>query len=283
MLCRERKKLMPDNEVETHYSRGDLYQAITGALEAAGKNLANLQPEDLDPVEHFHGRGVAATAELAASLEPLPEHEILDIGSGIGGPARYVARTFGCRMTGIDLTQEFCQVARRLNQAVGLADQIRIEQASATALPFNDGSFDAAYSQNVSMNIADKAAFLGEAHRVLRPGGAFALSELALGDGGEVLYPVPWSSDGVHSYLLTEQQTLEALGQVGFSVVSVQDNGPALRQFYQAQREVVRRDGPPKLGNFILMGENAKEKARNAARNLEEGRVRAIEILCRRD
>jgi len=273
---------MPDNEVETHYSRGDLYQAITNALVAAGKDLANLQPEDLDPVEHFHGRGVAATAELAASLEPLPEHEILDIGSGVGGPARYFARTFGCRVTGIDLTAEFCDVARRLNQAVGLADKVRIEQASATALPFEDGRFDAAYSQNVSMNIADKAAFFGEAHRVLRPGGAFALSELALGDGGAVLYPAPWSSDGVHSHLLTEQQTLEALGKAGFSVVSVQDYEQAMRDFYQAQRQAVRRDGPPKLGNFILMGDNAKEKARNAARNLEEGRAKALEFLCRR-
>lgn len=273
---------MTDNEVESHYSRGDMYQAITAALEAAGLDTANLTPEDLDPLEHFHGRGLAATADLAVSLAPAPEHEILDIGSGIGGPARYFARTFGCRMVGIDLTAEFCDVARRLNAAVGLADKITIEQASATDLPFDDGRFDAAYSQNVSMNIADKAALFGEAYRVLRPGAGFALSELALGDGGEVIYPAPWSSDGVHSFLLTEQQTVDALRQAGFEIVSVQDNSAAVRQFFEAQKEAVRRDGPPKLGNFILMGDNAKEKARNAMRNQVEGRTRPIEFLCRR-
>ena len=273
---------MAGNEVEAHYSRGDLYRTIADALTAAGKDMNDLRPKDLEPLEHFHGRGVRATAELAASLAPAPEHEILDIGSGIGGPARYFARTFGCRVVGVDLTAEFCEVARRLNQAVGLADNIVIKQASATDLPFTDGRFDAAYSQNVSMNIADKAAFFGEAQRVLRPGGAFALSELALGDGGPVIYPTPWSSDGVHSFLLSEQETVAALEGAGFEILSVQDNGPLMLQFYQAQREAVARDGPPKLGPFLLMGAQAKEKGRNAARNVEEGRARVIEILCRR-
>ena len=211
---------MADGEVAAHYSRGDLYQVIAKALESVGKDLANLEPADLDPLEHFHGRGIAATADLAASLTPLPGQEILDIGSGIGGPARYFARTFGCRIVGVDLTAEFCEVARRLNEAVGLADKISIRQASATDLPFEDGRFDAAYSQNVSMNIADKAGFFGEAYRVLRPGGAFALSELALGDGGPVIYPTPWSADGVHSFLLTEQQTVAGLTRAGFRPMS---------------------------------------------------------------
>lgn len=273
---------MAGKDVEAHYSRGDLYRIIADALTAAGKDMANLRPEDLDPLEHFHGRGVRATAELAASLAPGPEQEILDIGSGIGGPARYVAREFGCRVVGVDLTAEFCDVARRLNQAVGLSDRVHIEQASATALPFDDERFDAAFSQNVSMNIADKAAFFGEAHRVLRPGAAFALSELALGDGGPVIYPTPWSVDGVHSFLLTEQETVAGLEAAGFEIVSITDNGPAMCRFYQAQREAVSRAGAPKLGPFLLMGDNAKEKGRNTARNVEEGRTRPMEILCRR-
>ena len=273
---------MPDNEVEAHYSRGDLYRAIADALVAAGKDISHLEPDDLVPLEHFHGRGVAATADLAASLAPSAGDKILDIGCGIGGPARYFARAFGCRVVGVDLTADFCDVARRLNQAVGLSENIQIEQASATGLPFDDGRFDAAYSQNVSMNIADKAGFFGEAHRVLRPGGAFALSELALGAGGPVIYPTPWSIDGVHSFLLTEQQTVAGLETAGFEVISVQDNGPVMHRFLEAQREAVARDGAPKLGPFILMGADAKEKGRNTARNLEEGRTRPIEIFCRR-
>ncbi|NQV60212.1 MAG: class I SAM-dependent methyltransferase [Alphaproteobacteria bacterium] len=273
---------MADHDVEAHYSRGDLYQAIIDGLAAAGKDVAHLQPDDLVPLEHFHGRGVKATAELAASLSPSRDDEILDIGSGIGGPARYFARTYGCRVVGIDLTAEFCDVARRLNQAVGLSDNIQIEQGSATALPFDDGRFDGAYTQNVSMNVADKAAFFGEAHRVLRPGATFALSELSQGEGGPAIYPAPWSDDGRYSFLLTEQQTVAGLEAAGFKIVSVKDNGPAMRQFFQAQRVAVARDGAPKLGPFILMGANAREKGRNAARNQEEGRTRAIEIICSR-
>ena len=173
-------------------------------------------------------------------------------------------------------------MAERLTQAVGLSGQVRFEQASATNLPFDDGRFQAAYSQNVSMNIADKAAMFGEAYRVLCPDGVFALSELALGDGGEVIYPMPRSSDGVHSYLLTEADTVAALEGAGFDIVSVQDNIAAVRRFRQEQKELVARDGPPKLGAFILMGDGAGEKGRNTARNLEEGQTRAIEILCRR-
>ncbi len=273
---------MSSNEVEKHYSRGDLYQVIMDALSGAGIDIANLQPEDLEPIEHFHGRGVAATADLAASLALSPSDEVLDIGSGIGGPARYIVRSFGCRVVGIDLTAEFCDVARRLTDAVGLSGKVEFQQASATDLPFDDGRFHAAYSQNVSMNIADKAAMFGEAHRVLRPGGSFALSEIALGDGGPVIYPTPWSEDGVHSHLLTESETVEALRQSGFEIVSVQDNVSATGQFLDAQREAVARDGAPKLGPFILMGDNAKEKGRNTAQNTEEGRARPIEILCRR-
>ena len=276
---------MTDNEVETHYTKDGLYQRIMDALVAAGKDTANLQPGDLDAVEHFHGRGMAATAELAENLTPQPGDEILDIGSGVGGPARYFAHTYGCSVTGIDLTAEFCAIARRLNADVRLADKVKIEQGSATNLPFDDARFDAAYSQNVSMNIADKDALFAEAYRVLRPGGLFALSELALADGvrgDEVIYPTPWSADGVYSFLMTEEQTVAAAKNAGFEVMSVTDNVATMRQFYQAQRDAVARHGPPKLGPFILMGDNAKEKGRNAALNVENGLVRPLELVCRR-
>ena len=137
---------MTSNDVEGHYSRGNLYQIILDALSSAGKDVGNLRPEDLDPLDHFHGRGVAATAEMVATLELSKGDEVLDIGSGVGGPARFMARTYDCRVVGIDLTAEFCAVAERLTQAVGLSGQVRFEQASATNLPFDDGRFLAAYS-----------------------------------------------------------------------------------------------------------------------------------------
>jgi len=110
-----------DTAVRAHYGRDGLYDTIVAALAAAGKDVARLSPRDLAPIDHFHGRGVEATAEMADLLPVAPGDHLLDIGSGIGGPARYMADRFGCRITGIDLTETFCDVARRLTALVGWA------------------------------------------------------------------------------------------------------------------------------------------------------------------
>ncbi len=128
--------------VGAHYTRGNLFATIAAAMTAAGKDMAHLAVADLAPLDHFHGRGAVATAELAAGLEIDAGQHLLDIGCGIGGPARYMAAQFGCHVTGIDLTEEFCQVARRLNALVGLEGQVKVERASALALPFGDAVFD---------------------------------------------------------------------------------------------------------------------------------------------
>ena len=268
--------------VDAHYTRGNLFEAIAAALTAAGKDLAQLTVGDLAPLDHFHGRGAAATAELAAGLEIAAGHHLLDIGCGIGGPARHMAAKFGCRVTGIDLTQVFCEVARRLTALVGLEVQVSIEQASALALPFGDAVFDGAYSQYVSMNIADKAGFYGEAWRVLKPGGRLALAELALGEAGDPVYPTPWSDDGTASFLQTAEQTAAALRAAGFEIISLEDKTPAALEAYRRQREEIAREGPPKLGVHVIMGASAKAKLRNAAQNVEEGRTRPIDIICRK-
>ena len=268
--------------VGAHYTRGNLFETITAALTAEGKDLAQLTVGDLAPLDHFHGRGAAATVELAAGLEIAASQHLLDIGCGIGGPARHMAAQFGCRVTGIDLTQEFCQVARRLNVLVGLEGQVSIEQASALALPFGAAVFDGAYSQYVSMNIADKAGFYGEAWRVLKPGGRLALAELALGEAGDPVYPTSWSDDGTASFLQTAEQTAAALRAAGFEIISLEDKTPAALEAYRRQREEIAREGPPKLGVHVIMGESAKAKLRNAARNVEEGRTRPIDVVCRK-
>ena len=118
--------------------------------------------------DHFHGGGLAATQELAAALQPQAGETILDIGCGIGGPARWIARRYNCSLTGVDLTQEFCDAARELNSLCGMAELVRIVEGSALSLPLPDAVFDRAFSQFMVMNVADKAGVYREAFRVLK-------------------------------------------------------------------------------------------------------------------
>ncbi len=274
--------MTPEQEVRDHYTHGTLFARIAEALDAAGIDIETASVADLAQFDHFHGRGLAATEELLAKIDLAPGTHVLDVGCGIGGPARYVAAHFGARVTGIDLTEEFCTVARRLNGIVGLDDRIAIEVGSATDLPFQRDTFDAAYSQNVSMNIRDKDRFYGEIFRVLKPGGAVALAEIALGDAGVPDYPVPWSSDGSNSFLQAPDAAKAALTAAGFEIVSWQDHSDAVIAANRAQRAAIKRDGPPMLGPHILMGDGAREKMRNSARNIEQGRTRPIDIVCRK-
>ena len=149
--------------------------------------------EALAPYDHFHGRGLEATEDMANRLHVSGTDHVLDVGSGIGGPARYMARRFGCRVSGIDLTAEFCDVARHLTARLGLAERVSFEQGDALGMPFSDAAFDGAFSMNVSMNIADKRALYREIHRVLKPGARLGLLEVVQGRGGEPDYPTPWA------------------------------------------------------------------------------------------
>ena len=170
-----------ETDVAQHYGISGIAERILAALKAANGADAPVTVEALSVLDHFHGRGIVATKELVELLKPQAGEHILDIGSGIGGPARWFAAKCGVRVTGVDLTAEFCAAAEALNRATGLADRITIKNGSALALPVDDNSFDRAYSQNVIMNIENKLQFYREACRALKPGGVLALSNLCRG------------------------------------------------------------------------------------------------------
>lgn len=272
-----------ESAVQRHYGSEDIAGRLLAALADAGIDTAAPTPADLAPLDQFHGRGLEATREVAELLAPRAEEHGLDIGCGIGGPARWIAWTYGCRIDGIDLTPEFCRAAERLNALCGLADRVTIRQASALALPFGDARFDFAYSQNVVMNIADKAGFYAEAARVLRPGARLALSNLCLAPGGTPAYPVPWAETEATSFLSTPAETLAQLQGAGLTVLEFRDVSDEVKRGHERMREHVRRHGPPALGTHILMGERMREMARNTARNVDQGHVIPIEVLCRKD
>ncbi len=268
--------------VTSHYASDAIADRVLAMLRAhAGPDVA-ITPDTLAPIDHFHGRGLAATREAMTLLAPEPDQHLLDIGCGIGGPARWIAATFKCRVTGIDITPQFCTAARALNVATGLADTVTIVEGSATDLPFADAAFDGAYSQNVVMNIADPRRFYGEACRVLKPGGRAVFSNIGRGDGGPPHYPVPWAATAATSHLASLDETRAAITAAGFEILSLDDVTPRVLPDLLALAAKSAGRGLPRLGVHAFMGERMRDFSANTTRNLAEGRTILIEALVRR-
>jgi len=268
--------------IQTHYGRQGVGSVILAALEKAGKDLDHLTPEDLAPVDEFHIRGRAATLELARAAGLDANKRVLDVGSGLGGTSRCLAREFGCRVTGIDLTEEYCRAAAMLSAKVGLADLVDYRQGDATNLPFDDASFDVVWTEHVAMNIPDKHQLYKEMHRVLKPGGTLAIYDILAGPSSAVLFPVPWARTPETSFLVQPNELRKLLEDAGFTISDWSDTTEAARAWFVSLAEKIRVEGFPPIGFHLLLGDEFKAMAQNQGRNLQEGRIVLGQVVARK-
>jgi sarcosine/dimethylglycine N-methyltransferase len=262
--------------IDTQYSTGVSRQGIERALTDAGLDLEELKPADLAPLEDFHTMGRIGTHQLVELLEITGDQHVLDAGSGVGGTARFLADTRGCRVTAVDLTDEYCETAGWLNHLVGLNDRISVRQADVTALPLAAATFDVVFSQHVQMNVADKGRLYAEAHRVLVDGGRLALWDITSGDGGEIEFPLPWAEHPRQSHLATPDQLHAAIESAGFTIdhwADLTDQAATLMQALLALPA-----SPLGLHAFVS---NFEEKAQHLTAALADGRLRAIQGVAR--
>jgi SAM-dependent methyltransferase len=260
-----------ESTVQGHYARQqDMLKRIEAALAAAGVDPQRPTLEELWPYDQLHGRGILATREHAQRARVRAGMHVLDLGCGIGGASRYLA-SIGCRVTGIDLTPEFIDVADTLTQRCGLADRIAFRVANALDLPFANASFDHVWSHNVTMNIKDKARFVAEAARVLKPGGHFSLAEVEAGPAGQPTFPVPWASDSSSSFLLSPAEMRSIIEGAGLRIVAQDDGTAAAIAYAQDMAARIERGERPLQSNSVLFGDDFVQRGRNMSQAFRQG------------
>jgi ubiquinone/menaquinone biosynthesis C-methylase UbiE len=266
-------------EVARHYTHSDLTGTVLAALREAGRDLEALTTADLAPVDEFHLGWHPQTVAFATRLALPAGARLLDIGSGVGGPARHFAEKHGCTVTGIDLTPAFVAAATELSARAGLAGSTRFVEGSALDLPFEDASFDAATLIHVGMNIADKPRLFAEARRALVPGGTFALFEVMRSGEGPLPMPLPWADDEATSFVETPATYRSLLAAAGFRVTDERDRTDFVRDLAAKMRARIAAEGPPRLGLHVILGPTASERMGRLFACLEQGLLAPVELV----
>jgi len=262
------------------YGSHQLAKRLMENLEHIGYDTDRLAPADLNSFDEFHLMGREATLALGGMVELSFDMCVLDVGCGIGGPARTLASRFGCRVMGADLSEEFAITAGVLSERVGLGDRVLFLCADAVHLPFADDIFEAAFLFHVTMNIPNKKALLDEMHRVIKPGGHLALWEICRGTHSNVVFPVPWADDADFSYLIFPDEMLALLRKSDFKPTYEEDAGQETLSWARQHMKAKTTKGPksPKP-DINLIVPNIHQKRLNILKNLEQGSITLLRAV----
>jgi ubiquinone/menaquinone biosynthesis C-methylase UbiE len=210
-----------------------------------------------------------------------PGLRLLDVGSGLGGPARYFGAEHACRVTGVDLTKEYVEVAFSLTRHLKLESAVDFRQASALQMPFDAATFDRATMIHVGMNIADKPALFREVRRVLKPGALFTIFDLVRTAPGPLSFPLPWATTEDTSFVATAAEYRDALQTAGFRIERERGRRDFSIAFTERMLARIAQNGPPPLGLHLLIGEKMPEIIKNALATMKQGLLEPTEIFAR--
>ena len=273
-----------EEAINKQYGMADLGTKILNALRDEGIDTKKLIQENLASIEDLHIRGRSATMELTQGAGLNDSMKVLDVGCGIGGPARAIVTKYGCNVTGLDLCKEFCDAAEIINNQLGLGKKIEIRQGNALDMPFDDVSFDFVMVQHVLMNIKNKNDLFSQIHRVLCPQGRLALYEICAGLNIPIHYPVMWANDTSINFLINPNEFRKLIKDNGFKELSWKDGTAKVLEGFQIRKSKQSTTSPSQTKpiNYGLIFKNLKEKAQNLIRNYEEGRIVVIQGLFER-
>ena len=260
----------PTADVQAHWTRRGVLARIDAVLTEMGHDPQKIDPDILATVEHLHSGGLATTRDQAERIALTRDSRVLDVGCGTGGPARYLAHRYGCRVDGIDLTPELIEAGQVLTKRCGLADLVKLQVGDALDLPYPDQAFDVVWCQNVTMNIADKGRFLESVHRVLKPGGLLTSTEFSVGPGGDIVFPVPWAYDASINFLDPEADMRAQFEAAGFRIQEWTNYSDTVVQSFEKMLSAAQSN---KLTIRLVFGDDTPERQRNTQRNLVERRI----------
>jgi MPBQ/MSBQ methyltransferase len=272
----------PEEAVARHYGNPRLERIILDQLRATGSDPDRLEPAELASVDQLHIGGTEAVEELARGAGIRSGTRVLDLGSGLGGPARLFAHRFGATVHGVDVTPSFVETAASLTRRTGLSGRVSFSTGSALRLDFAPGEFDVATLVHVGMNIEDKDTLFAQAHRVLRPGGMFAIYDIMRTGDGHITFPMPWAAHPTTSYVRTVEDYRSGLAAAGFTVVAERIRHGFAVGALQRMLERMADEGPQPLGQQLVLGADAPARLANLFHAVQRGVLAPVEIFATR-